>query len=141
MAKRLNSETRLNKNGLKIKVGTTNRLNPNTVYIDFGGYIIPQEDEEKYDSAVNQLDCMFKKRLKSKLLNNSYFDRKHICVIETAHERMKQGKSSYISVQCHLKQKGNVSMPDIIHLTEEFTKELSDDFSNIVESNGFSLKD
>jgi hypothetical protein len=75
-----------------------------------------------------------------KLLNNSYFDRKHICVIETAHERMKQGKSSYISVQCHLKQKGNVSMPEIIQLTEEFTKELSDDFSNIVENNGFSLK-
>lgn len=140
MAKRLNTETRMNYNGFKIKVGTTNRLNPNTIYIDLGGYIIPQEDKDSYDNDVYQLNKMFKKKLKNQIKESIVFDNKYICVIETAQERMKKGKSSYISLQCHLKQNGNMNTNDILEATKNFTDELRSNFTDIIEYNGFSVK-
>ena len=53
MGKRLNAENRYNSNGFKVKVGTTNRLSPNTVYIDLGGYLIPQEEKNSYEEDIN----------------------------------------------------------------------------------------
>ena len=140
MAKRLNTETKLNKNGFKIKVGTTNRLNPNTIYIDLGGYIVPQEDKNSYDDDVVELDKMFNKQLKTRLSKSGVFDKKYICIIETAQERMKRGKKSYISMQCHLKQSGNLNVNDIIDITKNFTDEISKELTDIIEYNGFSIK-
>jgi hypothetical protein len=85
MSKRLNSENRFNINGFKAKVGTTNRLSPTTVYIDLGGYITPQEDKESYEDNILQMDKDFKKKLKFTLKNKTVFDKKCICVLETAH--------------------------------------------------------
>lgn len=140
MSKRLNSENRFNINGFKAKVGTTNRLTPTTVYIDLGGYITPQEDEESYEENINQIDKDFKKKLKYTLNNKNIFDKKCICVLETAHERMKKGKSSYISLQCHLKQNSNLDSEKIIRETEILTNEIVNDFSKIANDYGFSIK-
>jgi hypothetical protein len=140
MGKRLNTETKLNKNGFKIKVGTTNRLKPNTVYIDLGGYIIPQKDKNNYDEDVVELNKMFNKRLKSYISKSEIYDKKYICVIETAQARMKKGKKSYISMQCHLKQNGNFDTNDIIEITKDFTVSISKELSDIIECNGFSIK-
>ena len=140
MSKRLNSENRFNINGFKAKVGTTNRLSPTTVYIDLGGYIIPQEDKESYEDNVLQMDKDFKKKLKFTLKNKTVFDKKCICVLETAHERMKKGKSSYISLQCHLRQNSNLDSDGIIRETEILTNEIVNDFSKIADDYGFSLK-
>lgn len=140
MSKRLNSENRFNINGFKAKVGTTNRLSPTTVYIDLGGYIIPQEDKESYEDNVLQMDKDFKKILKFTLKNKTVFDKKCICVLETAHERMKKGKSSYISLQCHLRQNSNLDSDGIIRETEILTNEIVNDFSKIADDYGFSLK-
>ena len=140
MAKRLNTETKFKNGGFKVKIGTTNRLNPNTIYIDLGGYIIPQEDKTSYDENVLGLDKMLNKSIKKQLTNNKYFDKKYICVTETAQDRMKKGKSSYISLQCHLKQSGNLNTSDIIEITKQFTIELSSNFTDIIEYNGFSVK-
>lgn len=140
MVKRLNSETNFKKDGFKIKVGTTNRLNPQTVYIDLGGYVIPQENKIEYEEDINELNKTFNKHLKNKLCNISVFDKKYICVIETAHERMKKGKTSYISLQCHLKQTGNLNAEEIIKQTTNLTNNLTSDLTEIMKVNGFLVK-
>ena len=139
MARRFNSERKINKNGFKIKIGTTNRLTPNTVYIDLGGYIIPQNNKNSYIDDVMNIDADLKKRLKEQL-NNNIFSKNYICVFETAHERMKQGKSSYISLQYHLKQNGNLLTEDILNETQTLSDSIINDLSQIVYDNGFLIK-
>ena len=140
MAKRLNTEIKFKNGGFKVKIGTTNRLKPNTIYIDLGGYIIPNDDKSNYDEDVYQLDKMLNKNIKKQLLYNEFFDKKYICVVETAQDRMKIGKSSYISLQCHLKQSGNLNVNDIIDAAKIFTNDLCIKFIDIIEYNGFSVK-
>lgn len=139
MAKRFNSERKINKNGFKIKVGTTNRLSPSTVYIDLGGYIIPQDNKTDYTNDVYMLDKDFKRNLKKKL-NKNVFNSNYICVIETAYERMKKGKTSYISLQCHLKQNGNLMTEDILKETEMLSDMMVNDISQIAKDYGFLVK-
>lgn len=140
MSKRLNSENRFIVNGFKAKVGTTNRLSPTTVYIDLGGYITPQEEKENYEESVALIDKNFKKSLKNKITSKNVFDKKYICVIETAHERMRKGKNSYISLQFHLKQALDLNVDNIIKETTNLTNEIIEDFSTIVDNYGFSVK-
>lgn len=140
MSKRLNSENRFNINGFKARVGTTNRISPTTVYIDLGGYITPQENKESYEGNILQMDKEFKKKLKHILNNKTVFDKKCICILETAHERMKKGKSSYISLQCHLRQNSNLDSDGIIRETEILTNEIVNDFSKIADDYGFLVK-
>jgi hypothetical protein len=138
MVKRLNSEKKITTNGFKVKIGTTNRLNPSTIYIDMGGFITPQENKEEYLQNVDEIDKLMKKQIKKHLINNNDFDKKYICVIETASERMKVGKKSYISLQCHLKQKSNMDVNAIFQSAESLTHELVANFNEIIDNNGFS---
>lgn len=140
MAKRLNTELKFKKGGFKIKIGTTNRLNPNTVYIDLGGYIVPKEEKTEYGTDICELDKMFNSYLKKELHISKCFDKKYICVIETAQDRMKKGKTSYISLQCHLKQNNNLNVNEIIDKTKEFTDIMANSFNAAIEYNGFSVK-
>jgi hypothetical protein len=140
MGKRLNVENRFNSNGFKVKVGTTNRLSPNTVYIDLGGYLIPQEEKNSYEEDINTFDKTFKRLLKKKIGVGDIFDNKYICVIETAHERMKKGKTSYVSLQCHLKQNGNLNTEDVIYETEKLSNTIIKDFIETANEYGFSIK-
>lgn len=140
MGKRLNVENRFNSNGFKVKVGTTNRLSPNTVYIDLGGYLIPQEDKVSYEEDINTIDKTFKRILKKKISIDNVFDNKYICVIETAHERMKKGKNSYMSLQCHLKQNGNLNTEDIITETEKLSGVIIKELIETANEYGFSVK-
>lgn len=140
MGKRLNVENRFKYNGFKVKVGTTNRLSPNTVYIDLGGYLIPQEEKNSYEEDINTVDRTFKRLLKKKIGLGNIFEKKYICVIETAHERMKKGKTSYVSLQCHLKQNGCLNTEDIINETEGLSNEIIKDFIETANEYGFSVK-
>ena len=140
MGKRLNVENRFNFNGFKVKVGTTNRLTPNTVYIDLGGYLIPQEEKISYEEDINIVDKTLKNFLKKKIGISKIFDENYICVFETAHERMKKGKTSYISLQCHLKQNGNLNTEDIINKTEILSNEMIEYFIETANDYGFSIK-
>ena len=139
MAKRLNTEKKIKRNGFNIKIGTTNRLNPNTVYIDLGGYITPQEEKKEYSEDILSLNKMLNHEIKANLRTNNEFDKKYICVIETASERMKMGKKSYISLQCHLKQQNCLDTNEILQATDEFITNLSPVIINTIEYNGFSV--
>lgn len=139
MAKRFNSEKKIEKNGFKIKIGTTNRLNPNTVYIDLGGYIVPQYEKDKYFEEFSSIDKSFNKKLKNSL-NKEVYESNFICVLDTAYERMQKGKKSYISMQCHLKQKNKLTTDEILSETENLTNIITDELINIIEDNGFLVK-
>jgi hypothetical protein len=53
---------------------------------------------------------------------------------------MKKGTSSYVSLQCHLRQNSNLDSDGIIRETEILTNEIVNDFSKIADDYGFSLK-
>ena len=138
MVKRLNSEKKIKTNGFKVKIGTTNRINPSSIYIDMGGFITPREDKDGYSENIDEINKLMKRQIKKYLVNNNDFDKKYICVIETAAERMKKGKKSYVSLQCHLKQKTNMDVNSIFHSAETLTYEIVANFNEIIDNNGFS---
>lgn len=54
--KTITSEKRINSNSFKIKIGTLDKKNPTTMYIDAGTYILPKEEKESYKHDIASLE-------------------------------------------------------------------------------------
>ena len=52
---------------------------------------------------------------------------------------MKVGKNSYLSLQCHLKQKENLTIEEFLDKTVELSKNLFKDIEKSVKYSGFTV--
>jgi hypothetical protein len=62
---------------------------------------------EDLGEVMRSIESSCKSSLKRKLVQNNIFDTTFLMNFEICSERMKQGKSSYLSFQYHFKQKNN----------------------------------
>ena len=112
MARKINSEIVVDNDNFKIKVGTTDKKNPKTVYIDCGFFIEPKTEKEDYSEDVKYIET--EARNVAKKVSNAtnpnpenidrLFNKNYVFVFEVAETRVFYGKKSYISFQLHLKQ-------------------------------------
>ena len=140
MAKRLGAERKIEENGFKIKVGTLNKLNPKTIYIETGVFISPYEDKEEYKTDTDFLEKSINDNIKNFIIHNKIYDKNYICAFELPSERMKIGKSSYLSLQCHLRQSGNLETNEILEETLKLSGKLFKDIQKSIICSGFTLK-
>ena len=137
------SEVSLENPYFKLKIGTINKRNPTTFYVEGGTFITPVEDndvpyKEKisdvYREMVRGIDEMRLSREK-KNLNKSF-----IANIDVADERIKVGKKTYLTFQYYLQQNGDVlPFTDIVADGEEYTKKVLDRIEYSLKENGFAI--
>ena len=51
MIKKINSEIKFHDNKFKIKIGTIDKKNPDTIYIELGTYITPIDIKDSYNEG------------------------------------------------------------------------------------------
>lgn len=147
MARKINSEIVVDNDNFKIKVGTTDKKNPKTVYIDCGFFIEPKVEKEDYSEDIKYIEAETKKlaRRVSNATNpdpeniGRLFSKDFIFVFEIAESRVSYGKKSYVSFQIHLKQKGDINFNLISSYTETLSKYIITVLLSRINGIGFEI--
>jgi hypothetical protein len=143
--KKINSETKSKSNGFKITIGTTDKKNPNSVYIGFGGYITPITEEKAYADKIRLFEIKMKRNAETIISDGKLSDRNIIFVSEIAHDRMKLGKKTYFDLQIYTPLSKNIlditkrnfgELSDIIN--KEYVPKLSEKIMSLMTETGFS---
>jgi hypothetical protein len=105
MKKTINSEQKYSNSTFKVKVGTTNKKNPETIYIELGTYVKPLEGMESFSDYFINFDKKTKYFINSLNKNKNICEKDFILITDVADERINKGKKSYLDLQIFLKPK------------------------------------
>ena len=141
MQKSICSEISLENPYFKLKIGTINKKNPTTFYVEGGTFITPVEDDgiTYKDKMANVYRAMSLGLMRltgeTKNIQPSF-----IANIDVADERMKVGKKTYFTFQYYLKQSEEpVSFAEITENGEKYTKVVLEKIEYSLKENGFAL--
>lgn len=144
MTKKINSSIEFSVKNFKITVGTVDRNNPNTFYLDVRTVITPLEKKVSYDNDVSMLKRGFYDVAQSiiKEMNASCkdsFDKNCIVDMDIAKDRMIPKKKSHLSCQMYFKQKGNISFNSIVETMTENLMFIIDEFTSNINEHSFEI--
>lgn len=101
--KRIHSEIKLDDDLFKVKICTTDKKHPDTIYVEMGSYISPNDEEESYTDTISNISKSIRSYAKNKIKTNPILTHDIILVTDVADERIKKGKKSYFDIQLHMK--------------------------------------
>lgn len=143
MTKNICSEVSLENPYFKLKIGTINKKNPTTFYVEGGTFITPVEEEDDDISYKEKMANVYKAmsqgiiRITSEAKN---IQKTFIANIDVADERMKTGKKTYFTFQYYLHQNGEpVPFSKITEDGERYTKIVLDKIEYSLKENGFAI--
>lgn len=141
MAVRLNSESKIDNNLFTLKIGTTNKLNPQVIYVEGRTFISPKEDKESYDKDVREIKVLLQRKLSSMLNENDLFERKYILDFQLANSGIRMGKKSFLSFEFLLKQKNKplLKFKEIKNNSIDFISEVVSTLKLEIEKIGFNI--
>lgn len=140
MQKSICSEVSLENPYFKVKIGTINKKNPTTFYVEGGTFITPVEEGEtsykdKMAEVQRQMSLGIMSMKAGKNLGSNF-----IANIDVADERMKVGKKTYFTFQYYLQQKGELTpFSDIAADGDKYTDEVLKRIEYSLKENGFAL--
>ena len=101
--KKINSAIKFNVDKFKLKIGTTNKKNPEVIYIEIGTYIKPNDNKDSFREYIDNFNKKTKHFI-NKLLNyKKTCNNNFILITDIADERINKGKKSYLDLQILLK--------------------------------------
>jgi hypothetical protein len=129
---RTNGDKTIAHANIKAKLGLTDKNNHNVFYLEGGTFIVPDNELEDFNNTMNIIESMCRRSIKNKLFKNDFLDDNFLMNFEICSDRMKQGKSSYLSFQYHFKQKDNAnkSIINIKKDNQQFFIELLNDLEH-----------
>ena len=139
MAKRLGIEKKIEDDGFKIKIGTLNKEKPNSIYIESGVFITPFENKEQYKEDTDFMEKSINDNIKNFIKQNPLFEKNYICAVEIPYERIKKGKKSYLSLQCHFKQTKGINATELVDTTMALTPSLFKEIKKSISYSGFTI--
>lgn len=127
MEKKINSEIKIYDNDFKIKIGTTNKKNPETLYVQIGTYIKPCSIKPSYTEDILLLNKESKYYLKNKLNITDIYNKNFILITDIAEERINVKKKSFLEMQIHFKR-NNKDKKIFKNISKELYTEYISDF-------------
>lgn len=142
MQKSICSEVSLENPYFKLKIGTINKKNPTTFYVEGGTFVTPITEDEEL-SYKEKMALVYKDMTKGLLRltsENKSVKNSFIANIDVADERMKTGKKTYFTFQYYLHQDGEpIPFSEITENGEKYTKIVLDKIEYSLKENGFAL--
>lgn len=124
---RLTSEKKYNFKDINIKIGTTNRLMPEVIYLESSLYVIPLFDNENYDKEIKKLRYFLKKNitniLNKKIFNKNIFKKEFLFDVDTPINYYKYNKKSFFKISFFFRQNGYNTIKDLYEILEEEIKD------------------
>lgn len=125
MEKKINSEIKFSDLDFKVKIGTTNKKKPDTLYVQIGTYIKPCDTKTSYAEDIVSVDKASKYFFKNKLNTTDIYNKNFILITDIAEERINVKKKSFMEMQIHLKR--NIKDKKTF---KSISKELYNDYIN-----------
>ena len=143
MSKSICSEVSLENPYFKLKIGTINKKNPKTFYVEGGTFITPVENEEENASYKDKINSVYKDMSKGIMILTSEAKNIHssfIANIDVAYDRMMVGKKTYFTFQYYLQQSGElIPFSEITENGDRYTKVVLDRIEYSLKENGFAI--
>jgi hypothetical protein len=104
-----NGDKTIKHKNITSKLGVTDKNNHNVFYLECSSFITPNENFDDFTDIMSSIKKKCKQNLKENLLNNELLSRDFLINFDICSERMKENKSTYISIQYYFKQKNNLN--------------------------------
>lgn len=140
--KAIMSERSIKSDFFKIKLGTLDKKNPTTMYLEAGTYITPVTEIESYKSEIIAIEKEMKMKTKELFSLLSAIDKEFILVTDVAISRISPDRGTHYTVQVHFKPaKYQLEMKKSFkQLCTEFTRQYGASlplYREIIENHGF----
>lgn len=139
---RLNSEKTINHNLFKIKIGTTNKINPKVIYVEGRTFIQPLNEKNSYTTELTGIKKGFNKIIQNFIESNDLFSKKYILDFQVAQSGISTLKRSFLSFQFLLKQKNEenvLKLKDIKQKSECDIQNVLNDLTRCIEDYDFEV--
>lgn len=101
--KKINSDILFENDDFKIKVGTVDKKNPTTIYLNIGTYVTPIDEELNFKSEIELLKKSITKGIEHIVDESPILQKHHIFVTDIATDRLAYGKKSYFEMNLYVK--------------------------------------
>ena len=142
MTKSICSEVSLENPYFKLKIGTINKKQPTTFYVEGGTFITPVDEDDDERSYKDRIATVYNEMAKGiqRIVSENGLRKDFIANIDVADERMKVGKKTYFTFQYYLRQNGElVPFSEIVEDGTDYTKIVLDRLEYSLKENGFAL--
>lgn len=124
---RLHNEKKIENENFRLKIGTTNKINPLVVYIEGRTFICPSFEKDDYSKEISEIKRSLSQSISRNIKSSSRFDDKYIMDFQVASSGVAKGKKSFLSFQFLLRQ----NKDEVLNLKELKEQEI-DTINNIV---------
>ena len=141
-AVRLNSEKTIANDYFKVKIGTTNKINPQVVYVEGKTFIKPLNEKDDYNKDIVELKRASNKTLQKYLTGDKLYVPKYIFDFQVAQSGISTAKKSFLTFQFLMRQKVDkqiMKLKDIKTASEDLINNIINEFSEHVKSHDFSI--
>ena len=138
---RLNRERKIDNDIFKVKIGTTNKENPQVIYVDGRVFLSPSEVMDNYSDEIEDIRKNFKRTIGERLRTNEIFEDRFILNFDISSSRMIKDKRSFLSFQFFLKQKNTapLKLGAVKEKSEIFINSLLSNLEGDIQSHCFTL--
>jgi hypothetical protein len=126
---RLHNEKKIENENFRLKIGTTNKINPLVVYIEGRTFICPSFEKDDYSKEISEIKRSLSQSISRNIRSSSRFDDKYIMDFQVASSGVAKGKKSFLSFQFLLRQ----NKDDVLNLKELKEQEIGT-INNIVDA-------
>lgn len=126
---RLHNEKKIENENFRLKIGTTNKINPLVVYIEGRTFICPSFEKDDYSKEISEIKRSLSQSISRNIRLSSRFDDKYIMDFQVASSGVAKGKKSFLSFQFLLRQ----NKDEVLNLKELKEQEI-DTINNIVDA-------
>lgn len=141
MGVRLNSEKKIENENFKLKIGTTNKINPIVIYIEGKAFISPSEEKDDYSRDIAEIKHRFKRSISDSLTRSDMFDNKYILDFQVASSGIAVNKKSFLSFQFLIKQRRDniLKLSDVKERSENMILGIVEGLKEGIEDHNFTL--
>lgn len=126
---RLHNEKKIENKNFRLKIGTTNKVNPLVVYIEGRTFISPSTEKEDYSKDISEIKRSLSQSISQNIRQTSRFDNRYIMDFQVASSGVTKGKKSFLSFQFLLRQ----NKDKVLNIRELKEQEIST-INNIVDA-------
>lgn len=139
---RLNSEKTISHDLFKIKIGTTNKIEPKVIYVEGRTFIQPLKEKDNYCGEITSIKRNFNKIIQNFISQNNLFSPKYILDFQVAQSGISTLKRSFLSFQFLLRQKNDkniLKLKDVKQKLENDIQNVLIDLTNCIREVDFTV--
>lgn len=138
---RLNSEKKIENDTFKLKIGTTNKINPLVIYVEGRGFICPLEEKDDYSRDISEIKHVLKRSISSGLQESKQFDNKYIVDFQVATSGIAPNKKSFLSFQFLFRQNSEnvLKLVEVKNISTEMINKIIESLKNAILDHNYVI--